>query len=79
MEEFAKYNLFVSHYRVIRGRGWNNLIKSVLLTAAGKTTFLELLRKYYPEAILVSEPINKWQNIPAEKEVVKEARCVFIV
>ena len=51
----------------------------VLLTAAGKTTFLDSLRKYYPEALLVSEPINKWQNIPAEKEVVKENTCVLIV
>lgn len=42
-----------------------------VITAAGKTTFLESIRKYYPEAILVSEPINKWQNIPAEKEVMK--------
>ena len=44
----------------------------VLLTAAGKTTFLESLRKFYPEAILVSEPINKWQSILVEKEVIKE-------
>jgi len=51
----------------------------VLLTAVGKTTFLDSLRKYYPEAILVSEPINKWQNIPAEEEVMKEKHNVFIV
>ena len=46
----------------------------VSFTAAGKTTFLESLRKFYPEAILVSEPINKWQNIPVEKEVILRSR-----
>jgi len=37
--------------------------------AAGKSTFLESLRKFYPEAILVSEPIKKWQSISSDKEV----------
>ncbi|XP_065890802.1 deoxycytidine kinase 2-like [Dysidea avara] len=36
--------------------------------AAGKSTFLESLRKFYPEAVLVSEPINKWQSISSDKE-----------
>lgn len=51
----------------------------LFVTAAGKTTFLESLRKFYPEAILVSEPINRWQNIPAEKEVTNEEQDIFIV
>ena len=48
------------------------------LIAAGKTTFLESLRKFYPEAVLISEPINKWQNIPAEKEVMETSITTIV-
>ena len=34
------------------------------LLAAGKSTFLELLKKAHPEYIIVNEPLVRWQNVP---------------
>ena len=36
--------------------------------AAGKTTFLELLKEAHPKYHIVSEPLVRWQNVPEEED-----------
>ncbi|KAL7981262.1 hypothetical protein Chor_002158 [Crotalus horridus] len=46
-------------------RGWAALTPLLLSTAAGKSTFVRLLRRAFPEWRLKPEPVAKWQEVRA--------------
>lgn len=46
-------------------RGWASLTPLLLSAAAGKSTFVGLLRRAFPEWRLTAEPVAKWQEVRA--------------